>query len=223
MSGYGVELVANWLTPTVLFCLLNLMIGTIFMRSKIVKPRRNPQSAGEDNNDEQPRQLGRVPGFFERVKSFNLSRYQFDQPGPDHHHAAVVPAQEQQHAVVHHEQDPEEVEKVVEEFHPVTRSKSHPVKKKKAATPPAKKVLKKSVSERMTPAGKMDGEEEEEDVDRRRPATVRERTAAGGGEDDAAVDAKADDFISRFRQQLKLQRLDSILRYKDMLNRGAER
>ncbi|KAI3842421.1 hypothetical protein MKW92_022595, partial [Papaver armeniacum] len=31
---------------------------------------------------------------------------------------------------------------------------------------------------------------------------------------DAEVQAKADDFIERFKQQLKLQRLDSILRFK---------
>ncbi|XP_042412939.1 uncharacterized protein LOC122001991 [Zingiber officinale] len=34
------------------------------------------------------------------------------------------------------------------------------------------------------------------------------------------VDARADDFINRFRQQLKLQRLQSILRYKETLNHG---
>ncbi|GMP80650.1 hypothetical protein CsSME_00035670 [Camellia sinensis var. sinensis] len=41
------------------------------------------------------------------------------------------------------------------------------------------------------------------------------------GEDEEGVDAKADDFINRFKQQLKLQRLDSILRYKEMLSRGS--
>ncbi|KAI4379539.1 hypothetical protein MLD38_005820 [Melastoma candidum] len=35
------------------------------------------------------------------------------------------------------------------------------------------------------------------------------------------IDAKADDFIQRFRQQLRLQRLDSIKRYKDMLTSAA--
>ncbi|XP_078177203.1 uncharacterized protein LOC144571715 isoform X1 [Carex rostrata] len=40
-------------------------------------------------------------------------------------------------------------------------------------------------------------------------------------EDDGEVDAKADDFINKFRNQLKLQRLDSIIRYKEMLTRGA--
>jgi hypothetical protein len=39
-------------------------------------------------------------------------------------------------------------------------------------------------------------------------------------EGDDEVDAKADDFINRFKQQLKLQRLDSIIWFKDASNRG---
>lgn len=38
---------------------------------------------------------------------------------------------------------------------------------------------------------------------------------------DESVDAKADDFIERFKQQLKLQRLDSLQRLREMLNRGT--
>ncbi|KAH6761311.1 hypothetical protein C2S51_018260 [Perilla frutescens var. frutescens] len=60
---------------------------------------------------------------------------------------------------------------------------------------------------------------EEDIVEARRPATVRERGSATVAADDG-VDAKADDFINRFKQQLKLQRLDSIIRYKDMIGRG---
>jgi len=53
-----------------------------------------------------------------------------------------------------------------------------------------------------------------------------ESEVADGGElveereGEEGVDAKADDFINRFRQQLRLQRLDSILRCRDML-RGS--
>jgi hypothetical protein len=35
------------------------------------------------------------------------------------------------------------------------------------------------------------------------------------------VDERADDFINKFRQQLQLQRLNSLLNYKEMLNRGT--
>ncbi|KAH6817180.1 hypothetical protein C2S51_000783 [Perilla frutescens var. frutescens] len=81
----GVEVVASWFTPTVLFCVLNLMIGTIFITSTLKPPHSQPQS-----KDEQPPpqpQLVRVSSFFERVKSFNLSRYH-----PDDH---AVPTQEE--------------------------------------------------------------------------------------------------------------------------------
>ncbi|KAL1532576.1 pathogen-associated molecular patterns-induced protein A70-like [Salvia divinorum] len=58
-------------------------------------------------------------------------------------------------------------------------------------------------------------------VEARRPATVREGVSARAAEvEEGCVDAKADDFINRFKQQLKLQRLDSIIKYKDMIGRG---
>ncbi|KAH0645078.1 hypothetical protein KY284_032962 [Solanum tuberosum] len=62
--------------------------------------------------------------------------------------------------------------------------------------------------------------EEETIVEARRPATTREKNAKTSDEDNE-VDAKADDFINKFKQQLKLQRLDSILRYKEMIGRGS--
>ncbi|OVA08434.1 Protein of unknown function DUF761 [Macleaya cordata] len=58
------------------------------------------------------------------------------------------------------------------------------------------------------------------DDEPRRPSTVKENKSKAS-EVDEEVDAKADDFINRFKQQLKLQRLDSILQYKDFLSRGA--
>ncbi|CAM8967540.1 unnamed protein product [Rhodiola kirilowii] len=55
-------------------------------------------------------------------------------------------------------------------------------------------------------------------LEARRPATVKEAKTAAA--EDEEVDSKADDFINKFKQQLKLQRLDSILRYKEMVGRG---
>ncbi|KAL6618865.1 hypothetical protein ACP70R_034004 [Stipagrostis hirtigluma subsp. patula] len=40
-------------------------------------------------------------------------------------------------------------------------------------------------------------------------------------ETEACVDERADDFINKFRQQLQLQRLNSLLNYKEVLNRGG--
>ncbi|XP_054792403.1 pathogen-associated molecular patterns-induced protein A70-like [Prosopis cineraria] len=61
---------------------------------------------------------------------------------------------------------------------------------------------------------------EEDIVENRRPATMREAKASESEADDE-VDAKADDFINKFKQQLKLQRLDSIMRYEEVIQRGS--
>ncbi|KAK6139620.1 hypothetical protein DH2020_026644 [Rehmannia glutinosa] len=146
----GVEIVTTWLTPTVLFCLLNLMIGTIFFISSL-KPNTKRINLGDNNKDEHRPQLGRVPSFFERVKSINLSRYQPEQPDQAHY---AVPAEQQ----AAHQQEPEYEG---EEPHHVARTKSDAVTKVK----PAARVLKKSASEKVLAAAKK--REEEEEVDKR--------------------------------------------------------
>lgn len=51
---------------------------------------------------------------------------------------------------------------------------------------------------------------------------LRQRRSFRGRDvvEEEEVDARADDFINRFKEQLKIQRLNSILNYKEMLNRG---
>ncbi|KAL9230386.1 hypothetical protein vseg_005747 [Gypsophila vaccaria] len=49
--------------------------------------------------------------------------------------------------------------------------------------------------------------------------TAAMAATAGGGTE---VDAMADDFINRFKKELQLQRIESIVRYKDMITRGSE-
>lgn len=94
----------------------------------------------------------------------------------------------------------------------MTRSKSATCQAAKVLT---RTKLVKSASEKKMPVAVPVAE-----VDLRRPATTRETVMSSFGEDEA-VDKRADDFINKFRQQLKLQRLHSILRYKEMLNRGV--
>ncbi|KAH0672581.1 hypothetical protein KY290_024811 [Solanum tuberosum] len=103
--------------------------------------------------------------------------------------------------------DDDEIEPQIEVSH-VTRSKSATCTEVKVQT---RTILVKSASEKKMPVVT--------EMDLRRPATTRERVTSSLGEDEA-VDKKADDFINKFRQQLKLQRLHSILRYNQMLNRG---
>lgn len=56
--------------------------------------------------------------------------------------------------------------------------------------------------------------EEVEEEERENAFTVRE-------DQDDGVDAKADDFINRFKKQLQMQRADSIVKYKDMISRTS--
>jgi hypothetical protein len=65
---------------------------------------------------------------------------------------------------------------------------------------------------------------EDDIVEKRRPATVKEaKVVPTTVDEDELVDSKADDFINKFKQQLKLQRIDSIMRYKDMINKGSSK
>ncbi|KAK1430851.1 hypothetical protein QVD17_13906 [Tagetes erecta] len=84
--------------------------------------------------------------------------------------------------------------------------------------PPAK--MKKSASLKV---GFAHLEEEVETVEARRPATVKEKKRAEKAEkdDDVEVDSRADDFINKFKNDLKLQRIESIMRTKGMMNKGG--
>ncbi|XP_030486672.2 pathogen-associated molecular patterns-induced protein A70 [Cannabis sativa] len=179
-------------------------------------------------NPIQPPQLVRTPSFLERLRSIDLSyAYRFD-------HQQTNPAPESKTA-----RDPNPLEDHSHEPAHVTRSKSESEShgahaEKKSQT----EMMTKSASEKMgqgvrnsSNKDKKDNDEEEEEevveaVERRRPATTRveRRSCNNGGETtsvnefDDGVDAKADDFINRFKQQLKLQRLESFKRFSEMLS-----
>ncbi|XP_076952413.1 uncharacterized protein LOC143626135 [Bidens hawaiensis] len=64
--------------------------------------------------------------------------------------------------------------------------------------------------------------EDEEIVEARRPATVKAvRVVNVNDDDDVEVDSKADDFINKFKNDLKLQRIESIMKTKEARNRGT--
>uniref|UniRef100_A0ACD5T7X9 Uncharacterized protein n=1 Tax=Avena sativa TaxID=4498 RepID=A0ACD5T7X9_AVESA len=79
---------------------------------------------------------------------------------------------------------------------------------------PSKEQSKKKKQQQQSSDAKMSKSSSEA---RKPPAPVEAEPAAEEG----GVDARADDFINSFRKQLQLQRLNSLLNYKDMLNRGA--
>ncbi|KAK4796600.1 hypothetical protein SAY86_028926 [Trapa natans] len=135
--------------------------------------------------------------------------------------------------------DGREEQEEVEEFEEPNRSeeqstldeiysqlKDNRVGKSKSHTKPASgevpiklsKKIKKSASAKSAFAHF----EEDDIVEKLLPVTTREyKTKVSDEEEEGEgeVDAKADDFINRFKQQLRLQRLESIARYKDMVNR----
>lgn len=234
---------ASWLTPTSLFLLLNLTIGTIFLMTRFGTPN-NPQ-LGPPHDPPRP---ARASSLLDRVRSVNFSLYKFEHPSsePELHH---LPDPDYDTEYSNHppriERTPSLLERLksinlstiynrsdqpdpeVDHRDPSPEVHNHDVKRSKSETSgarsaPAEKMTK-SASEKSGKGGGGDEEEEEEIavVKRRRPATakveksVKESQTASFGEDDG-VDAKADDFINRFKQQLKLQRLESLKRFSEM-------
>lgn len=199
-GGAGfLESITSWFTPTIFFCLFNLTVATIFIQSSL-KPKTNneEQLTRPDSEENDSVHFFKFPKLLERVKSINLSRSYFSEPEP---------VQQHEEPVLQHE-EPVLEEREDEVVH-VERTKSETIVVKRVGV----KKMKKSQSAKIMRVEAV----EEEAVEKWRPATVRERKGGVIGEDEA-VDAKADDFINRFKQQLKLQRLDSLLRFRGASN-----
>ena len=72
--------------------------------------------------------------------------------------------------------------------------------------------------------GRSRSETAREQGKKKQEARMSKSTSSGvveEAETEQGVDARAADFINKFRQQLQLQRLNSLLNYKEMLNRGG--
>ncbi|KAL2548509.1 hypothetical protein Fot_10039 [Forsythia ovata] len=274
----------SWFTPTVLFVLLNLMIGTIALSSTLAnkKQQRQQLAAQPHNHHQPPAKLERSPSVLQRLKSINIysfyrshesqnftailkkitdsedalhnleqihqpqnletqSQYFFSQPHQENFQENIErqenifhrPPQETPQENQTHQETPQETHQEKSEENELqstdevysqlggthfsrTKSETIPASGEIPTRLPAK--MRKSASVKSA-----FGHFEEEDiVEAKRPATVREKgsaklTEVAPGDDE--VDAKADDFINRFKQQLKLQRLDSIIRYKDIISK----
>ncbi|KAF7837893.1 pathogen-associated molecular patterns-induced protein A70-like [Senna tora] len=169
----------------------------------------DPVTVRPDEDPTTQSQLARTPSLLERLKSINFSSLC---------RSESIKAERE----VEVEDDAPEPKSDRDSGNLVRRSKSE-TERESPARFPAK--MKKSASEKAASRRREEGEEEEEVrvVERRRPETARGETRNGEGSgtasfgEDEAVDEKADDFINKFKQQLRLQRLDSILRYREML------
>jgi hypothetical protein len=229
--------VHGWFTPAVLFVVLNIVIGTIAVSSKVTSA-----AAGSGEGDEaahaagaagEKRGLSRVPSMaLDRLRSFKLSRH--SAPVPEPAVAGVVDLGPDEYLPpLERETEEDQVAQELEHAH-MERSMSEAAAEPELPRLPAR--LRKSASDKSAFAHFVAEEEAAEQVEARRPATTRdggrprrplvvaepeeplsEEEADGGA---AEVDARADDFINKFRHQLKLQRIDSFMRYRDTLRRG---
>ncbi|KAK6927279.1 protein of unknown function DUF4408 [Dillenia turbinata] len=153
----------SWLTPSVLFLVLNLMIGTIVLTHK-------------QNQQNQQQQITT------QVKSDISQEPTADSETPDENEKTHV---------------------WIRESNIVTRSKSD-------VKPSGAEIVEKS------PAKMKNSASEKSAFDH---FTENDIVLSSGGEDEAVehfgddeVDTKADVFINKFKQQLKLQRVDSFAR-----------
>ncbi|XP_030448715.2 pathogen-associated molecular patterns-induced protein A70-like [Syzygium oleosum] len=193
--------------------------------------------------------LTRSPSMLDRLKSFNLYKYvsqeasfspthlSSEQPHePEQHRAQaeeeeqVDPAgdeepeeqEEQELEEVEEEEEEEEVEQSLDNVY--SQLKENQVERTKSDTQPASGEIMPKLPAKIYKSASVKSAfahfEEDDIVEARRPATTREAKGKASHEVDEEVDAKADDFINRFKQQLKLQRLDSFMRYKEMISRG---
>ena len=76
----------SWFTPTVLFVLLNLMIGTIFITSSLATHKPGDQHQEQErhvqaqNGHGHGHQLARSPSVLQRLKSINFYSYRSQEP-----------------------------------------------------------------------------------------------------------------------------------------------
>ncbi|XP_027368753.1 pathogen-associated molecular patterns-induced protein A70-like [Abrus precatorius] len=195
-------LIATWFTPSSVFIVVNLVIATIALTSRFTKQLHQPQ----------PQRLVRTPSLLERVSSFNFALYKH-QPT----HAEIEHIQPQGP-----EPEPENPQLIrtpslLQRLQSMNFSRFYRSEEEDPGRDSGNSELRKSASEN---AGSVKGEWEDEGstVEQRRPATARGGMVSWRGDEE--VDAKADDFINRFKKQLRLQRVDSVLRYREMLRRG---
>jgi hypothetical protein len=252
--------VHGFFTPVVLFILLNVVIGTIAVTSKASPPAAaaNSEDAGsagavggadQQQQQKQQRRLSRVPSMaFERIRSFNVSRFTARAPEPcpvteavdvGYEQPPFPPAVEKEEPEASAEPEPER-EQQHAPAHVKRRRLTHVKSRSKAAAeleaPPLPGRLHKSTSEKSAFSHLEKAQEVEETVqavEKRRAATTRDGAArrlpvqaeAESKEEQEAgggeVDAQAENFINRFHNQLKLQHTESILRHRETVRRHA--
>ncbi|KAL1089462.1 hypothetical protein V6Z11_D07G022600 [Gossypium hirsutum] len=153
-----------------------------------------------------PTHLDRSPSVLHRLKSINLNGYFSPEQKPREISSHYTPEEEEI-------KEPEQVEQTQGEIYSELNRNNQVTRTKSDAEPASGEVptkLPKKMKKSASAKSPFSHFEEDDILEARRPATMREGKGKATEEDDE-VDAKADDFINKFKEQLKLQRMDSIL------------
>uniref|UniRef100_A0A0E0JN43 DUF4408 domain-containing protein n=1 Tax=Oryza punctata TaxID=4537 RepID=A0A0E0JN43_ORYPU len=243
----GWSLVRGYFSPATLFLLLNVVIGTIALTSRASHRRRHhhhdehykaqhhhePQRCLDQYAPPPPAPLERTSSVMERLRSLGLYRFRSGDFPPEYNLAAAANA-------ICDESEKQQAQYTRSRSEPAARPAAPPVeqrgKAQKAAAARAKPAVKKSSTSEVRKLERAPAQAQRQvlQVQRapppRAPAPARAVQAAAREEVEtpqvglataSSVDARADDFINKFREQLQLQRLNSLLNYKEMLNRGT--
>ncbi|KAE8665264.1 putative zinc/iron transporter [Hibiscus syriacus] len=167
--------------------------------------------------------LDRSPSLLQRVKSINLKSY--FTPEKNHESVSHYAPDEVSDAKAEEPDATQGEGRTLDEIYSQLKVENH-VSRTKSDTKPASGEVPTKLPRKMKKSASVKSAfrhfEEDNILEARRPATVRVGKDKATAEDDE-VDARADDFINKFKQQLKLQKLDSIIRYKEAVNRGSGR
>ncbi|XP_074289265.1 uncharacterized protein LOC141614418 [Silene latifolia] len=231
---------SNWFTPTFLFLFLNLMIATIFFTSSFQQPQPQQQQQQQPQQQLQqqqqqssPSQITRAPSLLHRLKSINFythpstpqnpSPQPKSKPEPESKPRDRVPVwaasidEDKVDDEAEGDGDGPTLEEIYSRIKGITpghnrqKSDTLPFSGDIPVKLPAK--IRKSASDKSA----FNHFEAAENAVETENIAVAEAAVTTSGE----VDAMADDFISRFKKQLQLQRVESIMRYKDMITRGS--
>ncbi|RDX58251.1 hypothetical protein CR513_62439, partial [Mucuna pruriens] len=225
---------ASWLTPSFLFIFINFVIGTIAITSRFA------------NTTKKQHQLAPSPSLLHRLTSFNL-RYHTHEPTatpysvfdpvqtPDSPRLDGISSSSLLDRIKSFNKTETEVLDPVQSpdlprLNRVSSSLLDRIKSFNLSFGKEEIEEPDSVQQQLIRAPSILQRIKSFTFDRsasvKDPEPESEAEVTGDGElveereEEEGVDAKADDFINRFRQQLRLQRLHSVLRYRDVLKRN---
>jgi len=211
------DMLVSWFSPSCIFLIVNLVIGTIAITSHFAtQKKRQPDSP--------PELVRSSSSFLGRVTSFGFSCCKFE---PASAAATTTMPKETQVEQVQN-QDLTRLNRTTSSTL-LDRVKSidlglSKTEMKGGPSDSTPLIRAPSLLERLMSGNfrRLDSVKvvEEEKKPESELELKPEREFVRGRVEEEEVDAKADDFIKRFKQQLRLERLDSILRYRDILHRN---